>query len=376
MVQSSPPCRFYGDTAKEYKNVMRTLDQFMSRSNRAFVETFECMHHDFQVYESEYRKCVAALRCILEDMELYRLKSEILDAKTQLLCMRIMVRWFSKVGASAISGSFDKKYGHIFKHARTSSRSERSAPELYINSELAHVIAGTCLIIAIKYQTDAIEIKVLDDRQMEYCLYVSNCVTDRIGVHTALVFYRPRILEIIGLPQTLDDNGGMSMSGTRDVLAHKNFVVDIEKKVLNDLDWKLSEPLEIEFLELYACVVGWTIIGITGNRRNAERICKSIIFVGQCLILLSKIDPDSSTESEEFVPCWIEAMAIVLCILSILISTRHARRKVHSVVKKLCEKRSERNLARRVQFMQENVMHKYRNKIMRFCDRKGAIVIA
>ena len=250
----------------ERKTISRTLKNFIERSNDAYVSVNEHMQKYLQVYEDDYRLCLSALADILESMHIYRDRTKIIDVKTQVMCMRIMARWFACLGASARRGNLSQDYGGIF----TDARRDRKRPQrncsptttrtggtrLCMSDYTKYMIAGVCLIIAIKYQTDNSELRFLEEEHVAYLDFISSRVLEKINVYNALIFYRKSIRCVVGLPEIpeedLEGRQAFSVRQSRFIVEQREHSMQIEMCVLGDLEWRVSEPIEVDFVELYA----------------------------------------------------------------------------------------------------------------------------
>jgi hypothetical protein len=368
----------------ERKAISRTLKHFIERSNEAYVSANEHMQKYLEVYEDEYRLCLTAFSEILESMHVYRDQTKILDVKTQAMSMRIMARWFASVGRAGQRGTLGREYGGIFTDARRNRKRGRTfesdvnsqADKLCMSNRTRYMIAGVCLIIAIKYQTDNSELRFLEREHVDYLEFVSAQVLDKINVYNALIFYRRQMRRTVGLPELplLDDSGmrTFTVRQSRSIIAQRDYAMMIEMCILKDLEWRVSEPTEIDFIEIYAYLAASAVHKATENKIIAQSMFQSVLVVGQCLAILSKLDADWQNNKYHLAPCWIISLAIVICVVEMSVSVVSVRSKVVSALKRKCRCSSKRFMNKEVEKIRGRLVAQYRGAFDAVCANKNA----
>lgn len=367
----------------ERSSASRTLKNLIERSNESYVSSNEHLQRYAGVYEREYRRCLSAHSSILESMHVYRDRAKILDVKTQVMSMRLMARWFACLGASAHRGHLSRDYGHIFIDARRNRKRARQNEEvsgtdvnLCMSEYTCYMIAGVCLIIAIKYQTDDSELRFFEPEHIEYLEFVSDKVLETVNVYNALIFYRADIRKIIGLPNIPDeDKYGrrvLSRRQSRFVVEQRGYAMKIEMRVLGDLEWRVSEPVEVDFVELYAQLAASAAHDIVNDKNVAQSVFQSVLVLGQCIAVLAKIDAEWTPARYMLAPCWIVSLAIVICVLEICIEARELRESVISALKSECQCVSKRAMDKHVGNVRHRLLSNYRSVFGADCLRKNA----
>lgn len=367
----------YTHCESEQKSVERTLQNFVERSNDAFVNSNEYLQNFSSVYDNDYRLCLTALCIIVESMGTYKDRTKLVDVKTQIMCMRIMARWFACLGVAERQGNLIENYGDIFEDAKRCrrQRSRTYKTRLCMSDYTKYMIAGTCLIVAIKYQSDESEVTFLESEHVEYFEFISSRVLDKVNVYNALIFYRQKIRRIVGLPdlpsRTVADGDrapSFSISQTRFIVEQRKSAQRIESCVLSDLEWRISEPVEIDFVELYALLAASIAHEISSSEKMGQLVFQRVLVLGQCIAIMMKIDSDlycdesvKEKSRRNLDPCWITALSIVMCVIEISIGDVTMRNKIIASMKQKYRSMSSDAMDQRAETIRTRLSARYKH---------------
>lgn len=392
VVMELSPCeeRFFAaalsggkQNSRQHKENVRTLESFVERSNSSHIELYAETNSDKKnLYIEETRMCVEGFREIVTALDSRDSKRNVLNSRVKLMCLRLIQRWFECI---ARLDQWVKRLRHshadIFADAELSP--DKKSTLLRMGGATSRLIAGTCLMITTKYLSDYSSIGPFDKNDAVYRRVAELQTSKPVDPFMAFVFYHRKVREIVGLPTDLvaareqrnpsasvrdDKTGDLKRSA---ILQHKRDVLRIERQILSDLDWRIADPMELEFVELFTAIAMFYVDKLQQSFRaprvGFEVMRLNVLYMSEHLVMLTVFN-EVVAEEAPACPSWLWALACVLCILKKLMARdRPMYRRVSTALKRHCNFAHHEEIKAISDFVGVEILAKNRRHIVRSC---------
>ena len=222
------------------------------------------------IFDEHYAMCVVSVKEILRSMIANgnRRVVCILDLRLRSHAIQILKHWFVKLCENWVcmgEQRFAEKYNKVLNIHKSQSSNEIN----YIT------IAGVCVMIAIKFHCDEDRIAMGNQDHFTYCKFVEANMDNNFSLQYMMVFYTKQTRKGCGMPDELHRDNWYRY--VKMLIAHNRYSIHIESLILQDLEWRLNTPLEIDFIHSYASILASNLhtMNIQPPNDNIKGACSS-----------------------------------------------------------------------------------------------------